>query len=110
MKSSEFVSKFKSWYLWKNLIAMAVVVVLLCLGAKFGLDIYTHHGEAIAIPNLKHMQLADAKHILSNLGLEVQVVDTGYTRTPAGQPRRKGLGLRHFGERPPCRCRRKDIR
>ena len=81
MKSSEFVSKFKSWYLWKNLIAMAVVVVLLCLGAKFGLDIYTHHGEAIAIPNLKHMQLADAKHILSNLGLEVQVVDTGYKKT-----------------------------
>lgn len=81
MKSSEFVSKFKSWYLWKNLIAMAVVVVLLCLGAKFGLDIYTHHGEAIAIPDLKHMQLADAKHILSNLGLEVQVVDTGYKKT-----------------------------
>jgi len=81
MKSSEFVSKFKSWYLWKNLIAVAVVVVLLCLGAKFGLDIYTHHGEAIAIPDLKHTQLADAKHILSNLGLEVQVVDTGYKKT-----------------------------
>ena len=26
MKSSEFVSKFKDWYLWKNLIAMGAVV------------------------------------------------------------------------------------
>ena len=50
MKSSDFLNKFKSWYLWKNLIAMAAVVVLLCLGVKFGLDLYTHHGESIPIP------------------------------------------------------------
>lgn len=80
MKSSDFFSKFKSWYLWKNLIAMATIVVILCLGVKFGLDLYTHHGEAIPIPNLRHKQLADAEHILSNLGLEVQVVDTGYVK------------------------------
>ena len=80
MKSSEFVSKFKDWYLWKNLIAMGAVVALLCLSVKFGLDLYTHHGESIAIPNLKHKQLVDAQHILETLGLEVQVVDTGYVK------------------------------
>ena len=81
MKSSDFLNKFKSWYLWKNLIAMAAVVVLLCLGVKFGLDLYTHHGESIPIPNLRHKQLADAEHILNSLGLELQVVDTGYVKS-----------------------------
>ena len=54
MESSEFVKKFKSWYLWKNLLAMAAVVIALCLGVKFGLDVYTHHGQSIPIPNIKH--------------------------------------------------------
>ena len=59
---------------------MGAVVALLCLSVKFGLDLYTHHGESIAIPNLKHKQLVDAQHILETLGLEVQVVDTGYVK------------------------------
>jgi hypothetical protein len=54
MTSSEFISKFKSKYLWGNLAAMTMVVVLLCTAVKYGIDIYTHHGEAIPIPNILH--------------------------------------------------------
>lgn len=43
MTSSEFINKFKSKYLWGNLAAMALVVVLLCVGVRFGIDFYTHH-------------------------------------------------------------------
>ena len=31
---------------------MALTVVLLCVGVKYGLDIYTHHGEGVPVPNL----------------------------------------------------------
>lgn len=81
MTSSEFFAKFKSRYLWGNLAAMAAVVVCLCLGVAYGLDLYTHHGESIPIPNLKHKNLDDAKAIADNLGLEIVVSDTGYVKT-----------------------------
>ncbi|MCH4148189.1 MAG: PASTA domain-containing protein [Prevotella sp.] len=81
MKSSEFAGKFKSKYLWGNLFAMMAVVVLLCLGIKFGLDFYTHHGESIPVPNICHKSFADAEHILENDGLEIVVNDTGYVKT-----------------------------
>jgi hypothetical protein len=60
---------------------MAIVLVLLVVGAKFGIDIYTHHGEAILIPDIRHKSYADAKQILANEGLLIEVTDTGYVRT-----------------------------
>jgi len=81
MKSSDFFGKLTSKYIWLNLAAMAAVVVLLVVGAKFGIDIYTHHGEAIPIPDIKHKSFADAKQMLANVGLLIEVTDTGYVRT-----------------------------
>lgn len=80
MTSSEFFNKFKSKYLWGNLFAMAIVVVLLCVGVKFGIDIYTHHGEAIPIPDIRHKNFADAERILADAGLQIEVSDTGFVR------------------------------
>lgn len=60
---------------------MIVFIVLLCLVLKFGIDIYTHHGEEISIPNIKHKNFADAEHILENAGLKIMVSDTGYVKT-----------------------------
>lgn len=81
MKTSEFLKKLASRYLWGNLLAMAGVVLALCLGVKFGLDAYTHHGEEIPIPDIRHKTYADASHILDNAGLRIVVKDTGYVRT-----------------------------
>ena len=52
MKSSDFFGKLTSKYIWLNLAAMAAVLVVLAVGVKFGIDIYTHHGEAIPIPDI----------------------------------------------------------
>lgn len=81
MKSSDFFGKLTSKYIWLNLLAMAIVLVLLMVGAKFGIDMYTHHGEAILIPDIRHKSYADAKQILANEGLLIEVTDTGYVRT-----------------------------
>lgn len=80
MTSSEFFNKFKSKYLWGNLFAMAAVVVLLCVGVKFGIDLYTHHGEAVVIPDIKHKSFADAERILDDAGMQIEVTDTGFVR------------------------------
>lgn len=85
MTLSEFFGKFKSWTLWGNLLAMAATVVALALGLKYGLDVYTHHGEAIAIPRLVHKNFDDAQAIADQLHLKIEVMDTGYVkRLPPG--------------------------
>ena len=80
MNTSEFFSKFKSRYLWGNLAAMVAVVFVVCLGVKYGLDIYTHHGEVVSIPNVRHKTFSDAEYLLKQSGLQVVVSDTGYVR------------------------------
>lgn len=80
MKTSEFFGKLRSSYLWGNIAAMAVVLVLACWGVQLALDIYTHHGEEVIIPNVKHKSFEDARHIMENAGLEVVVTDTGYVK------------------------------
>lgn len=81
MKPTDFFKKFKSWYLWGNLAAMALVVALACYGLKYWLGVYTHHGEAIEVPDLRQKSFKDAQHILHGLGLDVTVSDTGYVKT-----------------------------
>ena len=81
MTPSEFIGKFKSKYLWSNLLAMGIVLVLLFLGVRYGLDIYTHHGESILVPDLKHKSISDAEKVLRHHGIEMVVSDTGYVKT-----------------------------
>ncbi len=81
MKTRDFFRKIFSLRLWLNLVSMLVVVVLLCWGVKVGLDIYTHHGEEITVPDVRQKSFADAEHILTGKELGVVVSDTGYVKT-----------------------------
>lgn len=81
MKSKEFFRKLTSRYLIGNLVAMAAVVALLCVGLKFGLAAYTHHGEAISVPDVRHRLFNDARALLEGAGLDIVVTDTGYVKT-----------------------------
>ena len=58
------MGKIASHYILLHLFAMAVVIVLLCVGVKYGLDLYTHHGEGIEVPELKGMTYLKARLLL----------------------------------------------
>jgi hypothetical protein len=77
----EFLKKIFTRDVVLHLSAMLLVIILLCLGVGFGLDLYTHHGEEVAVPNVNHKAYEDAVDILDELGLEAVVVDTSYVRT-----------------------------
>lgn len=81
MTGKDFFRKLFSTYLWGNLWAIAIVVALLCIGVKYGIDFYTHHGEAIAVPDIVHKSFDDAEDMLDELGLEIVVTDTGYVKS-----------------------------
>ena len=72
METSEFLGKL-----------MAIVVVAACVAVMIALNSYTHHGEAIPIPDVRHKTFADAQHILTDAGLTVVVSDTGYVKNLA---------------------------
>ncbi len=80
MTPSEFFGKFRSWFLWGNLLAMAVLLLVLLFAVKIGLDRYTHHGEYIEIPDVSKKSMLDARKILVGVGLEIEVTDTGYVK------------------------------
>lgn len=81
MKTGDFFKKCLSMRVWGNMAAMAMVVVLLVAGVKFGIDRYTRHGEEIAIPDVRRKTFADAENMLLEKGLKVVISDTGYVRS-----------------------------
>ena len=80
MKTRDFFGKFASGYLWGNLAAMVLVVVALAFGVKYGLELYTHHGEGIKVPDLSKMNYEKAYQLLESDGLRIMVSDSGYNK------------------------------
>jgi len=80
MKAKEFLGKLFRNYIVRHLIAMVFVVILLCIGIGFGLDYYTHHGEAIPVPDLKGQSYDKACSLLEAKGLKIEVTDSGYNK------------------------------
>ena len=52
MTFKEFFSLKRNKLFWGNIIAMIVVVVALVMGTLKWLDAYTHHGEAVVVPDV----------------------------------------------------------
>ena len=81
MTAKRFFSKLFSPYIWLNLLAMGIIVVLLCLGLKYGLDLYTHHGQTVEVPTIIHKSYNDAEDMLDKVHLNIVVSDTDYVKT-----------------------------
>lgn len=85
MTIKEFFSFKHNALLWGNLIAMVVVAVLLVLGVLKGLNLYTHHGEAVKVPDVKGLSADEAEMLIQRAGLIAVVSDSNYVKTmPAG--------------------------
>ena len=84
MEAKEFFGKFASGFLWGNILAMVLVVVALAFGVKYGLDVYTRHGEGIEVPKVEGMVYQNARVLMEERGLYLVVTDSGYNkRLPA---------------------------
>jgi beta-lactam-binding protein with PASTA domain len=67
-------------YVTRHLLAILLVVILLGVGTAFWLDIYTHHGENIIVPDLKGKDFDKAALALEQQGLVIMVSDSGYNK------------------------------
>lgn len=78
MTVKEFYQRITGRYLWGNLLAMLLTLVVVIVGVFVFLNFYTHHGETIAVPNLRGQRTEVAMRKLEALGMRGEVVDTGY--------------------------------
>lgn len=78
MTVKEFYQRITGRYLWGNLLTMLLTLVVVIVGVFVFLNFYTHHGETIAVPNLRGQRTEVAMRKLEALGMRGEVVDTGY--------------------------------
>ncbi len=85
MTIKEFFSFRQNRFFWVNIIAMVVVMVVVIFGVLKALDVYTRHGEAVVVPDVKGLDLADAQKMFADRGLTAVVADSSYVKNqPAG--------------------------
>lgn len=85
MTIKDFFSFRANKYFWVNIIAMIIVVCVALFIVLKGLDLYTRHGEAVVVPDIKGMQIEEAQMMLRNRGLISIVSDSSYMKNkPAG--------------------------
>ena len=70
----------KKYPLWKNVLAIIIVWVVVIAAAYLGSDIYTRHGQEVAVPDLQGLTADQAIRRLEALGLEGEVRDSIYNR------------------------------
>ncbi len=85
MKVKEFFSFRTNKFFWLNIVAMIVTVSALIYFTLVGLDIYTRHGEAVVVPDVKGMDIDEAAMMFRNSKLKYEVSDSNYVKNkPAG--------------------------
>jgi hypothetical protein len=85
MTLNKFSSLSANRFFWVNIAAMAVVALLLGIIIFKGLDVYTHHGEEVIVPDAKGMMPNQAEKLFRDKGLIAKVVSTSYRKDmPSG--------------------------
>ncbi len=78
MTLKEFFSLKTNKFFWLNIVAMAVIAVMLFFIVFKGLDVYTRHGEGIIVPDVRGMTVKEATDILKKNKLHCVVSDSVY--------------------------------
>lgn len=79
MSGKGILSTLKNKVLWINILAMIIIVVILYALVFVWLGKYTHHGEQVQVPDVTHLNIAEAADLnLQPLGLSYEVIDSVY--------------------------------
>ena len=85
MTFKEFFSFRVNKAFWINILVMVVLAIATGFGVMKWLDVYTHHGEAVVVPDVKGMTVDEATQLFHNSKLECVVSDSTYVKKqPAG--------------------------
>lgn len=83
MTISEFFKKIFSRTIFGNCLGIVVVTIVLALASLLFINLYTHHGSEVTVPNVCGLDQEVAQRKLEALGLRMEVTDTGYVYNAA---------------------------
>lgn len=83
MTINEFFKKLFSRMLVRNIAGIIAVTIALALASLLFINVYTHHGEEITVPNVCGVDQSVAEKKLEAMGLKMEVTDTGYVYNAA---------------------------
>ena len=63
----------------KNLLLALSISIILLLGILIWLKIYTHHGQAISVPDLSGLTLEEIDDVTSSRNLRYEIIDSVYS-------------------------------
>lgn len=78
MTIKKFFSFKDNKFFWLNIVGMVLFAALVIWGALKALDVYTHHGEAVEVPDVKGMAVEEAQSMLRSRDLVGVVADSTY--------------------------------
>lgn len=78
MTISEFFKKIFSRMLFGNCLGIVIITIVLAFASLLFINLYTHHGREVIVPNVCGLNQDVAQKKLEALGLRMEVTDTGY--------------------------------
>lgn len=81
MNIRENIKKIFSLRFGFNILCVLLLGVFSVLAIVYGADIYTNHGEKLKLPDVRRHNIEDARRVLDNLGVDIEIADTGYVKT-----------------------------
>jgi len=70
---------------WRNFLLAILIAVVVFLGTLLWLKIYTHHGQAISVPNLTGLTEDEVGDVVSSRRLRYEIIDSIFsTEMPRG--------------------------
>lgn len=70
---------------WRHFLLAAAITLVVFLGTLIWLKLYTHHGQAISVPNLTGLTIDEVEDVVSSRRLRYEVIDSIFsTEMPRG--------------------------
>ena len=83
-KSTEKKGFFRHWII-RNLMAAAIICVVLIVGAMVFLNVATQHNRELAVPDFRGMTVQEAQVAAEAAGIRVEVIDSVYSQRNRGK-------------------------
>ena len=76
----QFIRFLLSPYFWLNLVGVLIATLLFAWLVKTGLSAYTHHGESIAVPDLRGLTVEQVERMLESKNLRYAIANSSYDK------------------------------
>jgi eukaryotic-like serine/threonine-protein kinase len=79
----DFLKFLASKLFWRNFALAILISVIVLIFAFIFLRIYTRHGQALSVPDLRGLSIAETKQVLESKRMTFQIIDSVYNNAVA---------------------------